>query len=62
MKILTHFFGLSRQQINLGRWSLKYDEKILNRIVYFANEDHCGCCEVKKNNEDEYYLPFVFNL
>ncbi len=41
----------------LGRWNLKYDEKIINRIVSLANEDHCGCCDVKVS-EDNYYLPF----
>ena len=58
MLFIKRLFAIN--QIHLGRWSLKYDEKILNRVIFLANEDHCGCCEVKK--DDEYYIPFVYNL
>jgi hypothetical protein len=34
----------------LGRWSLKYDEHQVNRVVHYANEDHCGCCTNLKSN------------
>lgn len=55
----------------LGRWSLKYDEHQVNRVVHYANEDHCGCCtngpskEIKHNNskrsekKTQYYIPFI---
>lgn len=62
MNSLRRILFPPKQNINLGRWNLKYDEKILQRIVYLANEDHCGCCEVKYNKEDDYYVPFVYNL
>jgi len=48
--------------VRLGRWSLKYDENVIQRVVSLANEDHCGCCEIKQSKEDEYYVPFVYNL
>jgi len=62
MNSLRRIFTSSKDNIVLGRWSLKYSEEALQRVVYLANEDHCGCCEVKPNKEDEYYVPFVYNL
>lgn len=54
----------------LGRWSLQYSDKIVNRKIDLANEDHCGCCvptpTVVKTNvekveiEEEYYMPFLY--
>ena len=36
----------------LGRWSLKYDEQVLQRVIDMANEDHCGCCvQVKPTHQ-----------
>ncbi len=43
----------------LGRWSLKYEESELWRVVRSANEDNCGCCEREKEVEEEYYKVFV---
>lgn len=34
--------------IILGRWGIQYDEKIIDRKIIQANEDHCGCCVVPK--------------
>jgi hypothetical protein len=28
----------------LGRWGIQYDERIIDRKIVQANEDHCGCC------------------
>ncbi len=62
MNSIRRIFTDSKNIIHLGRWSLKYDEHTLQRIVHLANEDHCGCCEVKMSKDDEYYAPFVYNL
>jgi hypothetical protein len=45
--------------VALGRWGIQYDEKVIDRKIIQANEDHCGCCvdvvvvgdETKKNNK-----------
>ena len=46
----------------LGRWGIQYDEKVNDRKIIQANEDHCGCCvdvivgdgvAVKKKKETE---------
>ena len=39
----------------LGRWDIQYDERIIDRKIVQANEDHCGCCvaENPKKNECE---------
>ncbi len=39
----------------LGRWGIQYDQKIIDRKIAQANEDHCGCCvvdETKKNKTE----------
>ncbi len=28
----------------LGRWGIQYDQRIIDRKITQANEDHCGCC------------------
>jgi hypothetical protein len=54
----------------VGRWSLDYDNMTQNRKVYWANMDHCGCCDQKlvmkvtctdsdQNDSDEHILPYV---
>jgi len=42
--------------VALGRWGIQYDEKVIDRKIIQANEDHCGCCVdvvVKKKKEPE---------
>ena len=36
MNSLRRFFTNSKSTLDLGRWTLKYDEKVLNRIVYLS--------------------------
>ena len=39
----------------LGRWGIQYDQRIIDRKIVQANEDHCGCCVVddsEKNKTD----------
>jgi hypothetical protein len=57
----------------LGRWGIQYDERVIDRKINQANEDHCGCCvaddsEKKKEREaavvryekrEEYLVPYV---
>jgi hypothetical protein len=53
----------------IGRWNLDYDNTIQNRKVYWANMDHCGCCDrivsvvavvaENHNDSDEYILPYI---
>ena len=35
----------------LGRWGIQYDERVIDRKIVQANEDHCGCCvDVRAEN------------
>ncbi len=59
----------------VGRWKLDYDNAIQTRKVYWANMDHCGCCDMKTieaidqkfkkykdcklEDSEEYILPYV---
>lgn len=54
----------------VGRWNLDYDNTTQNRKVYWANMDHCGCCDQKlvikvrradsdQTDSEEYILPYV---
>lgn len=54
--------------VALGRWSIQYDQKVIDRKIVQANEDHCGCCVVPKKNatatvatkdSEDYLLPYV---
>ena len=59
--------------VALGRWGIQYDQRIIDRKIFQANEDHCGCCvvddsEKKKEREaavvrykkkEEYLVPYV---
>lgn len=59
--------------VALGRWGIQYDQRIIDRKIVQANEDHCGCCVVddmeKKKERDaavvryekreEYLVPYV---
>ena len=42
--------------VALGRWGIQYDQRIIDRKIVQANEDHCGCCVVddmeKKKERD----------
>lgn len=59
MMRLLQFFKTKTKPILLARWKLKYDEKMINDCVFWANVDHCGCCTIQKNDNDEYYFPFL---
>ena len=55
---------IRRAPVFLGRWKLKYEEQQINKCVLWANEDNCGCCDIKppiidEDVRDEFYLPYV---
>jgi hypothetical protein len=60
--------------VTLGRWGIQYDERVIDRKIIQANEDHCGYCvavpkkesEVAKQNSavryektEEYLVPYL---
>ena len=58
----------NNNMLMMGRWKLEYDNTIQNRKVYWANMDHCGCCDQKlvtekvkvtRDDYEEYILPYV---
>ena len=58
MKIFTRLFkNFAMVKVDnkllMGRWVREYDTKILERKVYLANMDHCGCCENIKKKKDK---------
>lgn len=70
----SNIFTKSGITTQLGRWSLKYDEKSIGKTVLLANEDHCGCCQEQQqqrqqskikdydtNHIDEYILINIDN-
>jgi len=55
---------IRRAPVFLGRWKLKYEEQQINKCVLWANEDNCGCCDIKppiidEDVGDEFYLPYI---
>jgi hypothetical protein len=45
------FYPQSRTM--LGRWGVEYREEIIQRKVYWANEDHCGPCGIELKPKKE---------
>jgi len=43
----------------IGRWNLDYDNTIQNRKVYWANMDHCGCCDTVIFNIENHKLKIT---
>ena len=41
-----------QQKVLLGRWTIDYNEKTINKKIDLSNEDHCGTCNKFKNNID----------
>jgi hypothetical protein len=37
----------------LGRWGIQYDQRIIDRKITQANEDHCGCCVVDDSEKNK---------
>ena len=47
MKIITklkQIINTKQSNILLGRWTITYCEKIINKKIDLSNEDHCGSC------------------
>lgn len=42
--IFKKMFSTSNKNVPLGRWAITYDNKELEKKVYYANHDHCGPC------------------
>ena len=54
-RFLRNLSSLSskEQQIRLGRWNVRYDEKTIANTVRWANEDHCGVCSQEFKYEEQ---------
>ncbi len=62
MKHLTNFinkFFAKDQVILLGRWSIVYCEKTINKKIDLANQDHCGTCNIIQD-EEKYIKSYIF--
>ena len=68
----TSSYSVSRAAtapVALGRWGIQYDQRIIDRKIVQANEDHCGCCVVETQKKkktmtqyektEEYLVPYV---
>ncbi len=46
MKIINKFkYYISKQpKVLLGRWTIDYCQKKINKKIDLSNEDHCGAC------------------
>ncbi len=72
MKLFNRLFNNlvrsnSNNKLIIGRWARDYDISILERKVYLANMDHCGCCEnikkkkdkIKLIEDDDHLIPYL---
>ncbi len=47
MQIITKFKKTifnKQQKLLLGRWTIDYCQKKINKKIDLSNEDHCGAC------------------
>jgi hypothetical protein len=63
--VRLEFSNKRNNSILMGRWNYDYEKDLLERKVYLANMDHCGCCDnVKYNKEtlkdEEYLKPYFY--
>jgi hypothetical protein len=64
--ILNHNFGIISNvnlvRPTLGRWLVEKDVKKIHIKIDQANEDHCGCCNItlQDDEDNEYYKPFFY--
>ena len=50
--IVNNFFNQNKTvPIPLGRWQLKNNDKNINLVIDYSNEDHCGTCSYYINNK-----------
>jgi hypothetical protein len=66
---LSKYFNTTKNisPIFISRWTvngISNSKNNINKIIDRNNEDHCGVCdknfiEFTKNDEIDYYLPFV---
>jgi hypothetical protein len=73
IKHILSSYRKTKPSILLGRWSVQYDQRIIDQKINQANEDHCGCCvtestetkatslakKTRDEKRDEYLLPYV---
>jgi len=62
-KVRLEFTNKRNNNILMGRWNYDYEKNLLERKVYLANMDHCGCCDDHKYNkeivkDEEYLKPY----
>jgi len=43
-----------KNTILLGRWKPEYNKSIISSKVYWANNDHCGTCDIKLKPKEDY--------
>jgi hypothetical protein len=43
----------------LGRWSIVYCEKTINKKIDLANQDHCGTCNIIPD-EEKFIKTYIF--
>ena len=53
--LLKNKFFSKQPTVLLGRWSIVYCEKTINKKLDLSNEDHCGVCDVNKFNKHKEY-------
>ncbi len=65
-KLFSNLKDNNNKKLLIGRWNRDYDTYILERKVYLANMDHCGCCEnIKKKDKitfdknEEHLIPYL---
>lgn len=51
MNLLFNIFKKTKPQLLLGRWKITHDKKKIDKIVYLANQDHCGPCGYLYNKD-----------
>jgi len=59
--IFKKMFSTSNKNVPLGRWTITYDNKQLEKKVYYANHDHCGPCGYLYDEKKTEHLQLILD-
>ena len=59
INMVNNLFNKNKPRaIPLGRWQLKNNDKSINLVIDYSNEDHCGTCSYYISNKHKEHINY----